>query len=221
MILGDPNDRRPLPATHARRPVPARRRAAARRHRARRSAQPRELHRRRAAPPHLCRGRPHRFRDRGPAAQARPADRRRRRHPAAQHGRERADHPRRAARRHDRGAAAAAVAARRLARALGRVGAKVIVTASRIGDFDPCAMAMQVAADIFPIRHVCGFGTRSAGRRDRARRPAARTPTLAGGVAISRIQGARKGQSGGPCRAGDLRRHARRAHCPWRAITPS
>ena len=29
---------------------------------------------------------------------------------------------------------------------------------SRIGDFDACAMAMQVAADLFPIRHVCGFG---------------------------------------------------------------
>ena len=42
--------------------------------------------------------------------------------------------------------------------ALGRLGAKAIITASRIGDFDACAMAMQVAADVFPIRHVCGFG---------------------------------------------------------------
>ncbi len=45
-----------------------------------------------------------------------------------------------------------------MARALGQVGAKAIVTTSRIGDFDACAMAMQVAADVFPIRHVCGFG---------------------------------------------------------------
>ena len=44
------------------------------------------------------------------------------------------------------------------ASALGRLGAKAIVTTSRIGDFDACATAMQVAADIFPIRHVCGFG---------------------------------------------------------------
>jgi hypothetical protein len=45
-----------------------------------------------------------------------------------------------------------------MARALGQVGAKAIVTKSRIGDFDACAMAMQVAADIFPISHVCSFG---------------------------------------------------------------
>ena len=44
------------------------------------------------------------------------------------------------------------------ASALGRLGAKAIVTAARIGDFEACATAMQVAADIFPIRHVCGFG---------------------------------------------------------------
>jgi len=45
-----------------------------------------------------------------------------------------------------------------VAGALGRLGAKAIVTATRLGKFDPCAMAMQVAADVFPIRHVCGFG---------------------------------------------------------------
>jgi hypothetical protein len=42
--------------------------------------------------------------------------------------------------------------------ALGRLGAKAIVTTSRIGDFDACAMAIEVAAEIFSIRHVCGFG---------------------------------------------------------------
>jgi non-ribosomal peptide synthetase component E (peptide arylation enzyme) len=44
------------------------------------------------------------------------------------------------------------------AAALGRLNAKAIVTASRIGNFDACATAVQVAADVFPIRHVCGFG---------------------------------------------------------------
>jgi len=44
------------------------------------------------------------------------------------------------------------------AAALGRLGAKAIVTTSHVGDFDACAMAMRVAADVFSIRHVCGFG---------------------------------------------------------------
>ena len=42
--------------------------------------------------------------------------------------------------------------------ALGPLGAKAIVTTSRIGNFDCCAMAMQIAADVFTIRHVCSFG---------------------------------------------------------------
>lgn len=44
------------------------------------------------------------------------------------------------------------------AAALGRLGGKAIVTTSRIGDFDACGTAMQVAHDVFTIRHVCGFG---------------------------------------------------------------
>jgi len=44
------------------------------------------------------------------------------------------------------------------AAALRRLGAKAIVTTARIGDFDACAMAMQVAADLFAVRHVCSFG---------------------------------------------------------------
>src|SRR5215467_6375195 len=43
--------------------------------------------------------------------------------------------------------------------ALGRIGAKALVTTSRIGDFDACATAMQVAAEVFAIRYVCGFGS--------------------------------------------------------------
>ena len=44
------------------------------------------------------------------------------------------------------------------AAALGPLGAKVVVITSRVGDFDACATAMQVAADVFTIRHVCSFG---------------------------------------------------------------
>ena len=44
------------------------------------------------------------------------------------------------------------------AAALGRIGAKIIITTSRVGDVDHCELAMQVAAQIFPVRYVCGFG---------------------------------------------------------------
>src|SRR4051812_24068812 len=44
------------------------------------------------------------------------------------------------------------------ANALGALGARAIVTTARIGDFDACATAMQVAAEVFSIRHVCSFG---------------------------------------------------------------
>jgi AMP-binding enzyme len=42
--------------------------------------------------------------------------------------------------------------------ALGRAGAKAIVTASRIGSYAHAEMAMEVAAELFPIRAICGFG---------------------------------------------------------------
>src|SRR5262245_43282334 len=42
--------------------------------------------------------------------------------------------------------------------ALGRVGAKAIVTCSRIGTDAQAEIAMQSAADLFSVRHVCGFG---------------------------------------------------------------
>jgi hypothetical protein len=45
-----------------------------------------------------------------------------------------------------------------LTAALGRVGARAIVTTARIGEFRPCEIAMQVAAELFTIRHVCAFG---------------------------------------------------------------
>ncbi|HEY6022620.1 MAG TPA: AMP-binding protein, partial [Pseudolabrys sp.] len=42
--------------------------------------------------------------------------------------------------------------------ALGRIGAKAIVTTSRIGTAAHADIAMQSAAALFPIRQVCGFG---------------------------------------------------------------
>lgn len=42
--------------------------------------------------------------------------------------------------------------------ALGRIGPKALMTCNRVGAFDHCQFAMQVAADVFCIRYVCGFG---------------------------------------------------------------
>ncbi len=41
---------------------------------------------------------------------------------------------------------------------LGRLGAKVLIAGGRTGTADHAELAMQVAADVFPIRYVCGFG---------------------------------------------------------------
>jgi hypothetical protein len=45
-----------------------------------------------------------------------------------------------------------------IAGALSRIGAKAIVTSARVGNFQASAVAVQVASDLFGIRHVCGFG---------------------------------------------------------------
>ncbi|HSP48952.1 MAG TPA: hypothetical protein VLN61_01965 [Pseudolabrys sp.] len=42
--------------------------------------------------------------------------------------------------------------------ALSRIGAKAIVTSSHVGPTAQSEIAMQVAAELFPIRHICGFG---------------------------------------------------------------
>jgi hypothetical protein len=42
--------------------------------------------------------------------------------------------------------------------ALTRVGAKAIITCDRVGVFDHAALAMTIAAEVFSIRYVCGFG---------------------------------------------------------------
>jgi hypothetical protein len=44
------------------------------------------------------------------------------------------------------------------AAALNRVGAKTIITSSRVGAADHCHIAMNMAADVFPVRYVCSFG---------------------------------------------------------------
>ena len=136
-----------------------------------------ELHRRRAAPPDLCArptgsSRPSPRGCAGSGCRPTPSSR----IATSQHGRERADASRRAARRHDRGAAAAAVAARRVSprRSAGsaprpssprRASAASIIASSRCRSRPSC----------FPIRYVCGFGARSPGRRDAARRSVARS----------------------------------------------
>jgi non-ribosomal peptide synthetase component E (peptide arylation enzyme) len=51
---------------------------------------------------------------------------------------------------------------RDLVEALGRAGAKVIVTCGRIGDVRHAELAMQVAAELFPIRYICAFGSDGA-----------------------------------------------------------
>jgi acyl-CoA synthetase (AMP-forming)/AMP-acid ligase II len=47
---------------------------------------------------------------------------------------------------------------RDLVDALGRVGAKAILTCARTGSAAPADVAMHTAAALFPIRHICGFG---------------------------------------------------------------
>lgn len=42
--------------------------------------------------------------------------------------------------------------------ALGRIGAKAIITSSRIGTLAGAELAMHVAAELFPIRYICAFG---------------------------------------------------------------
>ncbi len=42
--------------------------------------------------------------------------------------------------------------------AMARVGAKALVTCSHVGNFEHCRLATRIAADVFSIRYVCGFG---------------------------------------------------------------
>jgi len=42
--------------------------------------------------------------------------------------------------------------------ALSRVGAKALITCGRVGVFDHGHLARQIAAEVFSIRYVCGFG---------------------------------------------------------------
>jgi hypothetical protein len=44
--------------------------------------------------------------------------------------------------------------------ALGRVGARALITCGRVGRFNYCQSAMRIASEIFSIRYVCGFGQR-------------------------------------------------------------
>lgn len=42
---------------------------------------------------------------------------------------------------------------------LGRIGARILVSCRQVGSIDHCELAMQVAAETFAIRFVCGFGS--------------------------------------------------------------
>jgi hypothetical protein len=42
--------------------------------------------------------------------------------------------------------------------ALSRIGAKALITIGQVGGFNHCQLAMRVAAEVFSIRYVCGFG---------------------------------------------------------------
>jgi len=42
--------------------------------------------------------------------------------------------------------------------ALSRAGARAIVTSGQVGDMDHARLALDIAAELFPIRVVCGFG---------------------------------------------------------------
>lgn len=42
--------------------------------------------------------------------------------------------------------------------ALARLNAKALITMNRVGDFRHCQFATRVAAEVFSIRYVCGFG---------------------------------------------------------------
>jgi hypothetical protein len=44
--------------------------------------------------------------------------------------------------------------------ALARVGAKALITCGRVGDFKHSQFGMRVAAEVFAIRYVCGFGAK-------------------------------------------------------------
>jgi hypothetical protein len=46
-----------------------------------------------------------------------------------------------------------------LVKTLGRLGAKTLITCGHVGFVNHAELAMQAAADIFPIRYVCAFGS--------------------------------------------------------------
>jgi len=44
--------------------------------------------------------------------------------------------------------------------ALGRIGAKALITCGRVSGFNHCQLAMRIASELFSIRYVCAFGSR-------------------------------------------------------------
>jgi AMP-binding enzyme len=44
------------------------------------------------------------------------------------------------------------------AAALARISAKALITCGRVGAFDHCHLAREIASEVFSIRYICGFG---------------------------------------------------------------
>ena len=159
------------------------------------------------------------------------ADRRHRRHPIAQHRREHSDHARRAAGGHDRGAAAAVVAARRHDRRAGarrRQGADHLRPVSAASS-QSRQLALRVAAEVFSIRYVCGFGKNLPDgivpfddlfdRRQARPRAAARSRAAAMPPPMSRpspSMSAKDGLAAGRAQSSRIARAAASASC-WKA----
>src|SRR5262249_32064929 len=121
--------------------------------RACRSAKPRRVRRRGFAQTQLRTGRSRNFGMCGKTAGSRIADRQHRGNAPAKYGGEHRHLSVRSSRGDDRRAASPALAESR-----DQIGSWSRVTCSRNGTDEQAAIAMQSAADLFSVRHVCGFG---------------------------------------------------------------
>ena len=97
--------------------------------------------------------------------------------------------------------------------ALGRAGAKALITCGRADGFNHCQLAMRIASELFSIRYVCAFGSNLpdgvvpfdevAGGRERA---ACRRSTVIGSIMRRPMSGSSPSKS------------ATMASCRWRTI---
>ena len=95
--------------------------------------------------------------------------------------------------------------------AMARVGAKALITCGRVGSFEHCRLATRVAADVFSIRYVCGFG----GNLSDGVVPLARS--VHGGEARPDPAARPRRQCGGTSRRRSISRSAKTDRCRSRA----